>query len=196
VRALSLNDEQLMQAYVAGDREAFRELFRRYTPQLLRLFVNGGAHADAQDLLQQTFLQLHRARFDYRSCEPLRPWVFTIARNLRRELTRRRARRPEAELHDASDLRDSSSSSDPTRPLEAERIRAALATLPPPQQEVIELHWLQELPFSEVAQVVGASLSVVKVRAHRGYRALRAILGEEPDSATPDNQNEIPPYSY
>ena len=57
-------------------------------------------------------------------------------------------------------------------------MRRALAALPDHQREVIELHWLGELPFPEVARAVGASLSAVKVRAHRGYKRLRDLLGE------------------
>jgi DNA-directed RNA polymerase specialized sigma24 family protein len=57
--------------------------------------------------------------------------------------------------------------------------------LPADQREVIELHWFDELEFPEVAQVVGASVSAVKVRAHRGYVRLRQILG---DAALPGNR--------
>jgi RNA polymerase sigma-70 factor (ECF subfamily) len=174
-----LNDEQLMHAYVAGDAQAFRELFGRYAPKLLRLFTCGGLSSpDGQDLLQQTFLQLHRARFDFQPDAPLRPWLFTIARNLRHEHFRRGIRRPEGPLSAAGDPADFGPHSDPARRLESQRIRSALASLPPAQQEVIELHWLEELPFPEVAQIVGASLSLVKVRAHRGYKALRTLLGD------------------
>jgi RNA polymerase sigma-70 factor (ECF subfamily) len=177
---LERSDEDLMRAYVSGDPQAFRELFRRYAPVLLRMFARGSLREpDAQDLLQQTFLHLHRARLDYQLDAPLRPWVFTIARNLRREHFRRKGRRPEAVLSAAHEPADASAHADPSRPLEAERIRAAVASLPPAQREVIELHWLHELPFSEVAQVLGAGLSVVKVRAHRGYKALRDLLGDE-----------------
>jgi hypothetical protein len=51
--------------------------------------------------------------------------------------------------------------------------------LPADQREVIELHWFDGLEFPEVAQVVGASVSAVKVRAHRGYVRLRAALGDD-----------------
>ena len=57
-------------------------------------------------------------------------------------------------------------------------MRKALAKLPENQAEVIVLHWFGGLSFPEVAEAVGASLSAVKVRAHRGYERLRGLLGD------------------
>src|SRR5215467_14772428 len=97
------SDEELMLAYANGDESAFRELFRRYAPMLLRLCTRQvGRPADAQDLVQQTFLQLHRARRDFRADMRLRPWIMTIALNLARDLLRRRGRRPESAMEEAA----------------------------------------------------------------------------------------------
>ena len=59
---------------------------------------------------------------------------------------------------------------------ELERVRAAVGRLPDGQREVLELHWFEGLPFPEVAAIVGASHSAVKVRAHRGYERLRQVM--------------------
>jgi RNA polymerase sigma-70 factor (ECF subfamily) len=171
-------DEELMAAYVAGDPAAFRTLFERWAPALLGLFRRQGAgEDDARDLVQQTFLQVHRARFDYTPGRPVRPWILTIGLNLRRELLRRLGRRPASALGEldppAPPGRDEVSGKE-----DVARVRAALARLPDAQREVIELHWLQGLPMAEVAAVVGASVGAVKVRAHRGYERLRALLDE------------------
>ena len=61
----------------------------------------------------------------------------------------------------------------------AQQVKAVLAELPADQREVIVLHWLEGLPFTEVALVVGASLSAVKVRAHRGYVSIRRVFGQD-----------------
>jgi len=60
-----------------------------------------------------------------------------------------------------------------------EAVARVLRELPADQREVIELHWFDGLEFPEVATVVGASVSAVKVRAHRGYVRLRAALGDD-----------------
>src|SRR5689334_12688038 len=95
----TVSDEELMAAYVAGDTEAFRALFARHAPSLLgmmRRHVRSPDHAN--DLLQQTFLQLHRARLDFRPGSELRPWMYTIAMNCVREHFRRLGRRRESPL--------------------------------------------------------------------------------------------------
>lgn len=179
------SDEQLMQAYVGGEAAAFRELFDRYAPILTRVLMRQlRSKEEAFDLVQQTFLQLHRARNDFRPDAKLRPWLFTIALNLKREHFRRVRRHPEAPL-ELDGRADPAVEPRGTQQAEAAReIRSALALLPADQAEVIALHWFEGLSFSEVADVVGASVSAVKVRAHRGYVALRRQL-DPPSSGNP-----------
>lgn len=169
-----------MAAWCGGEAAAFRVLFDRYAPRLLALVRRQVRSADdARDLVQQTFLQLHRARADYREGLALRPWVYTICLNLRREHFRKRARRPESPLELDGRSDPSEAPHDAAAADQARRVRDAVAALPPSQREVIELHWFDGLPFPEVAEVLGASLSAVKVRAHRGYERLRESLAGE-----------------
>jgi RNA polymerase sigma factor (sigma-70 family) len=175
-----LSDEDLMEGYKAGDRAAFGEIFRRYAPLLLRVMQQQlGRREDANDLVQQTFLQLHRSKHDFRPGSLLRPWLLTIAMNLRHRHFRRLGRHPEMpleldlleELHTGTRVPDAADAGCD--------VRALLAGLPAEQREVIILHWLEGLPFNEVALVVGVSLSAVKVRAHRGYVAIRKLFAQE-----------------
>jgi RNA polymerase sigma factor (sigma-70 family) len=176
-------DEDLMTAYVKGDKAAFRTLFERHSPVLLRVMRHQlRKPEDARDLVQQTFLQLHRSRQDFREGAKLKPWLFTIAMNLKREYFRRAGRRPEAPL--------SPDGPEPSiAPRGQERVEAqdevvfALGGLPEDQREVILLHWLAGIPLPEVADLVGASLSAVKVRAHRGYAGMRRALGGDPGNS-------------
>jgi RNA polymerase sigma factor (sigma-70 family) len=179
------SDEELMSAYVAGDGAAFRELFDRFAPLLLGVLRRQlRSEEEARDLLQQTFLQLHRARNDFRAGAQLRPWLFTIALNLKREYFRRSARRPEAPL-------ELDGRSDPAvgpRGVEqldaAQALWSALDRIQPDQREVIVLHWFEGLSFPEVSELLGVSVAAVKVRAHRGYVALRALLGGNRDAGS------------
>lgn len=175
---MTRTDEELMTAYVAGDQSAFDELFRRLAPVLLRVMRHQlGRPEDAHDLVQQTFLHLHRARRDFREGKLLRPWLFTSALNLKREYFRRWKRRPEAPLEAAPESWD--------RPRGQERSEVqqtlgwALQFISKEQREVIRLHWLFGQSFPEIAADLGTSVSAVKVRAHRGYIALRQSLGED-----------------
>lgn len=165
-----------MAAYRGGEAAAFRELWERWSPRLQRLLRRDVARAeDAHDLVQQTFLQLHRARHEFRDDAKLRPWLYTIALNLKRQYYRRLGRRPETSIEDAV-VDPPASDPAPDARIDDVHVRAALAALPEAQRDVILLHWFEGLSFAEVAEVVGATQSAVKVRAHRGYARLREIL--------------------
>ena len=186
------SDEELMAGYATdGDRAAFEALFHRHGPRLqgyFRRFV--GSDPVAQDLAQQTFLQLHRARRDYRLGAPLRPWLFTIAANLRREHFRRRGRRPETAYdpvrHGVPAVQPDASTA------EVRLLHRAVDALPEHEREVVVLHWFEGLSMAEVAQVVGASRSAVKVRAHRAYKKLRAQLEGPTGPISPADAEESP----
>lgn len=175
-----LSDEDLMAAYVAGDADAHRLLFERFAPVLLHLARRQlRDEAEAEDVVQRTFLALHRARHDFREGARLRPWVFTIAMNLVRDTFRRRMRQRESPL-ELDGRRDPAVEYDRLeRKEDALLVRRALSSLPAEQRQAIELHWLEERPFAEIAKIVGASVSAVKVRAHRGYKRMRAYIETE-----------------
>jgi RNA polymerase sigma-70 factor (ECF subfamily) len=168
-------DEELMVAYARGERAAFKELFERYAEKLERLMLRElYAREEARDLVQQTFLQLHRARLDFDPEQPFKPWLYTIALNLKREHFRRRRRRPEV-LGTIADERAAPQGAHEA--LEAHRSLAwALAQLPEENRSVIELHWFDGLSFAEVAKCLGIGAVAAKVRAHRGYQRLRKLL--------------------
>jgi RNA polymerase sigma-70 factor (ECF subfamily) len=170
------SDEALMVAYRDGESGAFRILFSRYSGLLRRVIGRDlFDKEETNDLMQQTFLQLHRARFDYRPEKPLRPWLLTIALNLKRQYFRTKKRRPTVAIEDREFVAESV---DPNASFEAARVRKALAKLRENQREAIVLHWFEGLSFAEIAEVTGTSTNSAKVRAHRGYGALKKILGE------------------
>jgi RNA polymerase sigma-70 factor (ECF subfamily) len=168
------SDDELMAAYLAGEASAFDELFRRYALPLLRALRRRLDAEDAHDIVQQTFLQLHRCRFDYQPGAGIRPWIYTIAFNLQRRQARR------WHFEDAFLEEEAATGGGAvTWPVDGaaiQSVRSAVAQLPREQRRVIALHWFEGLPFDQVATTVGASLSAVKVRAHRGYVALRKIF--------------------
>lgn len=168
-----------MRAYVGGDHAAFRVLFERYGPILLRMTRRHLRSDDeARDVVQQTFFQLHKARHDFRQDSPLRPWVMTIAMNLVRESWRRKKRRRFSPLDD-----ERPAPMPELGPVEAKqraaRLREAMASLPESQRLVVELHWFQEHPYAQVAALLGTSEGAVRVRAHRAYRKLQRLLEDD-----------------
>ncbi len=171
-----------MEAYVGGDAEAFERLFERLAPSLHAFFLrSAGSAAAADDLLQTTFLKVHRARDRWRRGERLRPWVFAIAARARVDWLRRQGRAAE-EPADEEALPASGSEADPGAGLLArergDRVRAAIEELSEPQREVLHLHRFEGLGFAEIGRVLGISEGAVKLRAFRAYARLRALLAD------------------
>lgn len=171
-------EKELMSAYLAGDERAFGELFRIYAPVLIRFFMRYGKRlSDAQDLTQDTFLQLHRARADFCAGEPLRPWLFTIARNRCHDHGRRLRRRPEA-LREV-DVYEAPQTHEPQALIVAERreaLHSALAKLSQPERKLLDEHWFGDRAFTEIAARDGLHSSTVRVRAHRACQRLRELI--------------------
>ncbi|GAC1343734.1 MAG: sigma-70 family RNA polymerase sigma factor [Myxococcales bacterium] len=173
-----------MAAYASGDAHAFEELFARLAPRVHAFFLRAfRSTAVAEELMQVTFLKLHKARTTYRPGLPLRPWLFTIAARVRGDERRRRSQRPEDEFDDALEV---AAEHDPQAPPQeaalierdlVARVRAALDALPESQRVVLQLHRYEELTFAQIASVLGTSEGAVRVRACRAYETLRRLLG-------------------
>ncbi|HEX3854462.1 MAG TPA: RNA polymerase sigma factor [Polyangiaceae bacterium] len=170
-----------MDRYAAGDDSAFADVYDTVGPRvhafLLRQTRN---RISADDLLQQTLLQMHRKRGTYESGLPVLPWAFAIARRLYIDELRRRktdalwsARGVEEDDHLAS-----SSPHDELASLEvAARVEAELSRMPKTQRAAFELLKVEGLSHQEAAQALGTTVSAVKLRAFRAYATIRAVLG-------------------
>jgi len=168
-----------MAAAQTGDAAAYERLLRSLVPELTR-FVQGRLREPSavEDVVQNILLALHRARHTYRSERPFEPWIFAIARNAVIDAQRKRSvrRRFEQSLDGAPE--PSAEGEFPEVPpgsLSPELARA-LEKLPAAQREAVELVKLQGLSMQEAAERAGTSAGALKVRAHRGYRALRGLL--------------------
>jgi RNA polymerase sigma factor (sigma-70 family) len=178
-----MTDDELMKAYRAGDVAAFRQLFAVYAPRLhgffLRAFRSG---VIADDLLQTTFMKLHRARKDYRIGAAVRPWLFSIAARVRLDELRRMRRLPEdCDEEAVARAEEPVGAWSPARGPgheddRAVAVQAALNALPESQRTVIHLHRFEGLTFPEIAAALGTTEGAVKLRAFRGYERLRKDL--------------------
>ena len=144
------------------------------------------SRASADDLLQETFMRIHRARGSFESGARLVPWCYAIARNVCIDHARHRAvRRESAELADHElDGESSIASTDADGELlaigrqVAEKVERTLAKLPPNQREAFILLRYEGMSVQDAASVLGVSEGAVKLRAFHAYEALRAALGD------------------
>jgi RNA polymerase sigma-70 factor (ECF subfamily) len=171
-----------MRAYREGEEGAFDRLFAALGPSVHGFFLRSfQSEAVADDLLQTTFLKLHRARASYRGDLRLRPWLFAIAARVRLDEYRQRKRISEELTEEA--LASAEEREAPGGPdLRAEsgdlvdRVRAAVDALPESQRVIVHLHRYEGLTFVEIAAVLGTSEGAVKLRAFRAYGRLRKQL--------------------
>ncbi len=175
----------MMAAYAAGDPRAFANLFAVFGPKVHGFFMRSFRNpAVADDLLQTTFLKLHRARADFRAELPLRPWVFAIAARVRLDELRKRRRLPEdldeeglARAEEAESARASvGADADFEISERAGQVRVALDRLPESQRVIVHLHRFEGMTFAAIAETLGTTEGAVKLRAFRAYQRLRKEL--------------------
>ena len=173
-----------MERYAAGDDAAFGELYDLLTPRLLGYLSRRTHNVDAaEDLLQQTFLHLHRARSSFIPGSDVWPWVLAIARRL--VIDRARAAQREGKLASEANLEGAGVAADEI--LEAKqlalRFEDELARLPESQRVAFSLVKRRGLSLAAAAGVLAITVGAVKVRVHRAHTALLAVLApskEEP----------------
>jgi RNA polymerase sigma-70 factor (ECF subfamily) len=167
----------LMVRYQAGDAAAFDELYAELAPVLRRYLLALARRVDrADDLLQETFLQLHRSRHTYGADRPVRPWAFAIARNvwLMHERTRRRREPPQVDLEWVAEVAGARPEAE-ALPLR-EDVRRALARLPADRAEVLLLHHVWGFTFDEIGKILGIRAGAARVRASRAMGVMRGLL--------------------
>jgi len=169
------NLEMLMARYQEGDFAAATALIDRLSPQLHRFFLaQFASRADADDLLQETWLRIHKVRHTYRPSEPMLPWFYAIARRVRVDHYRK-AIRTTAREHRLEEMSEVAAA----LPGESDRtddLEALLAPLPQSQREVIEMMKVAGMSLEEVARATSSSVGSVKQKVHRAYEKLRGKM--------------------
>lgn len=170
---------ELMASAQRGDSEAYEALLSDVIPGL-RSFVRARLRdaSGEEDVVQNVLMSIHRARHTYQRGRPFGAWMRAIARNAVVDAQRARGRRalrevpaPETDTFAAPEV-------DPPHTEElSPGMKRALESLPPSQRQAVELIHVRELSVAEAAAAVGVTPGALRVRAHRGYRALRALLG-------------------
>lgn len=163
-----------MLRYQRADPAAPGLLIRAVSPALLRFFrAQGASREHAEDLLQDTWLRIHRVRQTYRPGEPVLPWVYAIARRVRIDHYRRNFRVASHELQ---------MEALPEAPLAEPResplpdFEDLVAGLPESQREVLIMLKVGGLSLEEVARATSSTVGAVKQKAHRAYSRLRRVL--------------------
>ena len=184
-------DELLAARAVGGDASAFEAIVRRYQHRVYRLACRLTSETDAPDLLQDTFLQVHRHLASFRGDARFSTWLYRIATNACLMHRRSRARRPAESLDEFLPRFDASGRHDGTpeelrvasraeelidRSILAAKAREALARLPDLYRDAFVLRDLEEMSTNEVAEVLEIEPATVRQRVHRARLMLRGYL--------------------
>lgn len=186
------SDEQLLSEHCRGRHDRFELLVRRYTQELFHcVYRLVGSAAAAEDVVQETFLQVHLSAKRFDPGRKFRPWVFTIAVNKARDALRARRRQRENSLdltttgqsdgpcyaETIMDARDV-----PALALETEerslRIRGLVSRLPEHLREVLILGYYHGFPYKDMAEMLSVPLGTIKSRLHAAVAAFGRLHGE------------------
>jgi RNA polymerase sigma-70 factor (ECF subfamily) len=168
------DDTTLLDRWRAGDREAGQALFERYFDSIYGFFETKCA-AEADELVQSTFLACLKSRDQFRKEASFRTYLFTIARHeLYRQLRtyQRRDAKLDFELSSIAEL-ISTPGTKLARNQEHRRLVDALQHLPVEQQTLLELHYWECMEIAELAEVFEAPAATIRTRLHRARKALR-----------------------
>ena len=183
-----ISDGILAQQSLAGDQRAFEALVQRYSVALFNFICRFlGDYDQACDILQQVFLQLYISLPNLRTGEPLKSWLFQVARNRCLDELRRKRAIHFSELEPVNDEDELSllATMPDTSPLPeevAERrdlqqcLQKAIGTLPPKLRSVVVLRYAAQLSFSEIGQVLKMPEATAKTYFQRAKPLLRAAL--------------------
>ncbi|GIW82739.1 MAG: DNA-directed RNA polymerase sigma-70 factor [Gemmatales bacterium] len=190
----SCTDEELLDRFREGQTEAFGELVRRYERELygyLRRYLGNGALAE--DVFQNTFLQLYKKIEQYEPGRPVRPWLYTIATNQAIDALRRQGRHQAVSLDEKREISANGEvrgllnlleeqGEGPESRLEGEelreKIRASVDALPEVMKQVILLAYYQGLKYREIAEILGIPVGTVKSRLHAALVKLQKAWRE------------------
>ena len=180
-----LNDNELLQRHIDGDEQAFPALVHRYRKELYNFLGRfTGDPTLAEDIFQETFLQLHLSAGAFDPTRRLKPWLFTIAANKARDAMRKRTRRQAVPLNATIGANEGGETtfidlipanipqpSETLANLETRRaVQQIIKDMPENLRIVLLLNYFHELAYKEIAEILGVPLGTIKSRLHAAVK--------------------------
>ena len=173
-----LNEEQVVQRAINGDREAFTKLYDMHFDRIYRyVYVKVRSQAEAEDLTQDVFIKAYEAIKSYKWRDlPFTAWLFRIAHNRIIDHVRKTSKEKKASLDEAGAIAVGDPVAMTEQNFEIYQLKAAMDKLPDAQKEVASLRFISELSIAEVAATLGKSEGTVKALQFSAVASLRKLL--------------------
>lgn len=189
------SDEDLMEFFQEGKELAFNELVRRYTDRLHNfLYRYTHNHQDCEDLVQETFLRVHKSKHSYERIAKFSTWMYTIALNLAKSLFKKKQRMQKVSIHKDDGnpddfemlIEDKNVLADEElhQKLSIIQLEKALTELPKEFRDVIVYRDLQQLSYDEISEITGVAMGTVKSRINRGRAQIQQLIKNYVDLGT------------
>ena len=183
------DDRELVRAHLRGDRGAFSTLVERHQRRVYNIAYRMVGPHEAADATQEVFLTCLRRLSGFRGDSAFTTWLHRVTVNVCLDALRKRSREgpwrdaegPQPVERDVADAVVASAD-----------VERALALVPEEFRAPLVLHDLQDLPYEEIAHILGAPIGTVKSRIHRGRVALARALRPEPSPSPPPSKIEEP----
>jgi RNA polymerase sigma-70 factor (ECF subfamily) len=183
------SDENLMEFVQMGNDLAFTELVFRYNNRLQNfLFRYTQNHKDSEDLVQETFLRVHKSRHSYERIAKFSTWMYPIAINLAKSLYKRKKRMQLISIHkndsdpDSFDflLEDASILQDEKlhQTLSLQKLQEAVDSLQDEFKQVVILRDIEQMSYEEISEKIGVPMGTVKSRINRGRAQISKQIKE------------------
>lgn len=188
-------DEELLAQHLAGTAAAIDTLVGRYASELFAFLCRFvGSASAAEDLVQETFLQVHLSAGLFDRSRSFKPWLYTIAANKGRDYLRARGRRPALSLDAGSD-----EGGGPGQTIAAEQpgqherveaqelsenVRAVIDEMPEHLRTILLLGYYQQLPYADIAEILAVPVGTVKSRLHAAVNHFARLWRNRTESAT------------
>jgi RNA polymerase sigma-70 factor (ECF subfamily) len=173
-------DNELIDRYAAGDREAFNTLVEKHQKQLYALLYRMVSnHEDAADLLQKTFIKAFTCLSGFERRSSFKTWLYQIAINLAKNTYRDRAKMQQVPIEDIAITQDPKTLDALIKKQQRLLLRKSIGALPEKQRMTLMLRVQDNKKFEEIAQIMHCSLSTAKTNYHHAVQKLKVIMKEQ-----------------
>ena len=191
--SLETGDESLMRDVASGSQDAFEMIFDRYSVRIINFAYRFlASREEAEDIAQEVFLRIYKAREKYNPARPFKPWLFSITSRLISNQRRMKKRHPQESLdwtfeNLEGNLQETILSENKTHlPDEViqkqqliSTVQEALRKLPEDQRKAVIFARYEEMSYEEIADTIGVSVSAVKSLLFRARASLKVSLGSQ-----------------